>query len=284
MFTWNSLCSREILQRILSNGGCGATNWSSNISNSNKTTMQKHFQAGRRDVSGFGGNEACAAAFCCGVMPLVPAILVCQGAVDVLLSPTGQDGWWLATLLWGWFRAGCWGVLLILQRLPSFISCTLLWAADLFQQNKGHPYQVTALKPVLRLTLNGDGRMGVVPCSPPLKSRECAECFECPGECGVWHTSKYISFLYKNVPSRMTWLLKLSIHFVALKHSLQDELTAVNVKQGFSNQPAFSGDEHGSARNIVINASKVGQGLSLWVPSPAPRGQWLHLVLDCGAF
>ncbi|NWT84489.1 MD12L protein, partial [Lanius ludovicianus] len=38
----------------------------------------------------------------------------------------------------------------------------------------------------------------------------------------------------------------------------QDELTAVNVKQGFSNQPAFSGDEHGSARNIVINTSKIG--------------------------
>ncbi|KAM4772759.1 mediator of RNA polymerase II transcription subunit 12-like protein [Rhinophrynus dorsalis] len=38
----------------------------------------------------------------------------------------------------------------------------------------------------------------------------------------------------------------------------EDELTAVNVKQGFSNQPAFSGDEHGSARNIVINPSKIG--------------------------
>uniref|UniRef100_A0A8C3SW21 Mediator complex subunit 12L n=1 Tax=Chelydra serpentina TaxID=8475 RepID=A0A8C3SW21_CHESE len=38
----------------------------------------------------------------------------------------------------------------------------------------------------------------------------------------------------------------------------EDELTAVNVKQGFNNQPAFSGDEHGSARNIVINASKIG--------------------------
>ena len=37
----------------------------------------------------------------------------------------------------------------------------------------------------------------------------------------------------------------------------QDELTAVNVKQGFNNQPAFTGDEHGSARNIVINPSKV---------------------------
>ncbi|NWW53563.1 MD12L protein, partial [Pedionomus torquatus] len=46
--------------------------------------------------------------------------------------------------------------------------------------------------------------------------------------------------------------------FLPLKHTLQDELTAVNVKQGFSNQPAFSGDEHGSARNIVINASKIG--------------------------
>uniref|UniRef100_A0ACB8FAH3 Mediator of RNA polymerase II transcription subunit 12-like protein n=1 Tax=Sphaerodactylus townsendi TaxID=933632 RepID=A0ACB8FAH3_9SAUR len=40
--------------------------------------------------------------------------------------------------------------------------------------------------------------------------------------------------------------------------SLTDELTAVNVKQGFTNQPAFSGDEHGSARNIVINPSKIG--------------------------
>ncbi|XP_058517422.1 mediator of RNA polymerase II transcription subunit 12-like protein isoform X4 [Ochotona princeps] len=38
----------------------------------------------------------------------------------------------------------------------------------------------------------------------------------------------------------------------------EDELTAVNVKQGFNNQPAFTGDEHGSARNIVINPSKIG--------------------------
>ncbi|XP_072329937.1 mediator of RNA polymerase II transcription subunit 12-like protein isoform X1 [Scyliorhinus torazame] len=38
----------------------------------------------------------------------------------------------------------------------------------------------------------------------------------------------------------------------------EDELTAVNVKQGFNNQPAFSGDEHGSARNIVINPAKIG--------------------------
>ncbi|RXM27437.1 Mediator of RNA polymerase II transcription subunit 12-like protein [Acipenser ruthenus] len=34
----------------------------------------------------------------------------------------------------------------------------------------------------------------------------------------------------------------------------EDELTAVNVKQGFSNQPAFSGDE----QNIVINLAKIG--------------------------
>ncbi|KAB0356075.1 hypothetical protein FD754_000231, partial [Muntiacus muntjak] len=40
--------------------------------------------------------------------------------------------------------------------------------------------------------------------------------------------------------------------------SPEDELTAVNVKQGFNNQPAFTGDEHGSARNIVINPSKIG--------------------------
>ncbi|XP_077146875.1 mediator of RNA polymerase II transcription subunit 12-like protein [Ranitomeya variabilis] len=38
----------------------------------------------------------------------------------------------------------------------------------------------------------------------------------------------------------------------------EDELTAVNVKQGFNNQPAFSGDEYGSARSIVINPSRIG--------------------------
>lgn len=37
----------------------------------------------------------------------------------------------------------------------------------------------------------------------------------------------------------------------------QDELTALNVKQGFNNQPAVSGDEHGSARNVNFNPSKV---------------------------
>ncbi|MGH0141441.1 UNVERIFIED_CONTAM: hypothetical protein FKN15_074225 [Acipenser sinensis] len=41
-------------------------------------------------------------------------------------------------------------------------------------------------------------------------------------------------------------------------HQREDELTAVNVKQGFSNQPAFSGDEHGTARNIVVNPAKIG--------------------------
>ncbi|XP_017589904.1 PREDICTED: mediator of RNA polymerase II transcription subunit 12-like protein [Corvus brachyrhynchos] len=51
------------------------------------------------------------------------------------------------------------------------------------------------------------------------------------------------------------WSLLLEQHRAPLQ---MDELTAVNVKQGFSNQPAFSGDEHGSARNIVINTSKIG--------------------------
>lgn len=38
---------------------------------------------------------------------------------------------------------------------------------------------------------------------------------------------------------------------------LQDELTALNVKQGFNNQPAVSGDEHGSAKNVNFNPAKV---------------------------
>lgn len=37
----------------------------------------------------------------------------------------------------------------------------------------------------------------------------------------------------------------------------QDELTALNVKQGFNNQPAVSGDEHGSAKNVNFNPAKV---------------------------
>ena len=37
---------------------------------------------------------------------------------------------------------------------------------------------------------------------------------------------------------------------------VQDELTALNVKQGFNNQPAVSGDEHGSAKNVNFNPSK----------------------------
>lgn len=39
--------------------------------------------------------------------------------------------------------------------------------------------------------------------------------------------------------------------------SPQDELTALNVKQGFNNQPAVSGDEHGSAKNVNFNPAKV---------------------------
>ncbi len=44
----------------------------------------------------------------------------------------------------------------------------------------------------------------------------------------------------------------------------QDELTALNVKQGFNNQPAVSGDEHGSAKNVNFNPSKV-KTLALWL-------------------
>lgn len=40
----------------------------------------------------------------------------------------------------------------------------------------------------------------------------------------------------------------------------QDELTALNVKQGFNNQPAVSGDEHGSAKNVNFNPAKVRDG------------------------
>lgn len=47
----------------------------------------------------------------------------------------------------------------------------------------------------------------------------------------------------------------LILHFIVFV--LQDELTALNVKQGFNNQPAVSGDEHGSARNVNFNPSKV---------------------------
>uniref|UniRef100_H7C191 Mediator complex subunit 12 n=1 Tax=Homo sapiens TaxID=9606 RepID=H7C191_HUMAN len=36
----------------------------------------------------------------------------------------------------------------------------------------------------------------------------------------------------------------------------EDELTALNVKQGFNNQPAVSGDEHGSAKNVSFNPAK----------------------------
>lgn len=46
-------------------------------------------------------------------------------------------------------------------------------------------------------------------------------------------------------------------HEILCKFLFQDELTALNVKQGFNNQPAVSGDEHGSAKNVNFNPSKV---------------------------
>lgn len=49
---------------------------------------------------------------------------------------------------------------------------------------------------------------------------------------------------------------------------IQDELTALNVKQGFNNQPAVSGDEHGSAKNVNFNPSKV-MSLTLLLPRHA---------------
>ena len=45
---------------------------------------------------------------------------------------------------------------------------------------------------------------------------------------------------------------------------LQDELTALNVKQGFNNQPAVSGDEHGSAKNVNFNPAKVRAIGTVW--------------------
>uniref|UniRef100_A0A8B9JWH7 Mediator complex subunit 12 n=1 Tax=Astyanax mexicanus TaxID=7994 RepID=A0A8B9JWH7_ASTMX len=42
----------------------------------------------------------------------------------------------------------------------------------------------------------------------------------------------------------------------------EDELTALNVKQGFNNQPAVSGDEHGSAKNVNFNPSKISSNFS----------------------
>uniref|UniRef100_A0A4W3IA15 Mediator complex subunit 12 n=1 Tax=Callorhinchus milii TaxID=7868 RepID=A0A4W3IA15_CALMI len=41
-----------------------------------------------------------------------------------------------------------------------------------------------------------------------------------------------------------------------------DELTALNVKQGFNNQPAVSGDEHGSAKNVNFNPGKISSYFS----------------------
>ncbi|XP_078403088.1 mediator of RNA polymerase II transcription subunit 12 isoform X3 [Cetorhinus maximus] len=42
----------------------------------------------------------------------------------------------------------------------------------------------------------------------------------------------------------------------------EDELTALNVKQGFNNQPAVSGDEHGSAKNVNFNPGKISSYFS----------------------
>uniref|UniRef100_A0A670KMW4 Mediator complex subunit 12 n=1 Tax=Podarcis muralis TaxID=64176 RepID=A0A670KMW4_PODMU len=42
----------------------------------------------------------------------------------------------------------------------------------------------------------------------------------------------------------------------------EDELTALNVKQGFNNQPAVSGDEHGTAKNVNFNPSKISSNFS----------------------
>uniref|UniRef100_A0A671R975 Mediator of RNA polymerase II transcription subunit 12-like n=1 Tax=Sinocyclocheilus anshuiensis TaxID=1608454 RepID=A0A671R975_9TELE len=42
----------------------------------------------------------------------------------------------------------------------------------------------------------------------------------------------------------------------------EDDLTALNVKQGFNNQPAVSGDEHGSAKNVNFNPSKISSNFS----------------------
>ncbi|KAE8584082.1 hypothetical protein XENTR_v10020816 [Xenopus tropicalis] len=42
----------------------------------------------------------------------------------------------------------------------------------------------------------------------------------------------------------------------------EDELTALNVKQGFNNQPAVSADEHGSAKNVNFNPAKISSNFS----------------------
>lgn len=164
----------------------------------------------------------------------------------------------------GRFQAAFWGALQVLQRMPEVLQvlqrpCFLLpfsWAAIPCQQNQQH-LSSDGLKSVVKWTPDGDWRVTVASCSLCQKSYECAEGSECSDEHRMWRTSKYKNFPCKSMLLGLMRLLKLSFHLLHLKRSLQDELTAVNVKQGFSNQPAFSGDEHGSARNIVINTSKV---------------------------
>ena len=72
-----------------------------------------------------------------------------------------------------------------------------------------------------------------------------------------------------------------NVQCIFIKHlhffCYQDELTALNVKQGFNNQPAVSGDEHGSAKNVNFNPAKVSNPKSLVYISDVPRFQFTHL-------
>lgn len=124
-----------------------------------------------------GGNEGCAA-FCCGAMQVVPAIPVYLERRMRCSPSASQDGWWLAPLPRGRFRAGCWGALQVLQRLPR--PCFLLPFSQAARQ-------VTSLasygfEACSKVNTNGDWGVGVASCSP---SRERAKCFEGSGECGV---------------------------------------------------------------------------------------------------
>lgn len=187
LFLLEAVCF--LFQQIFPNDGCGATN----ILNFSKATMQKCFRAGGGDTWGLGLWGVCS------------SVLLRSDAAG-----SSDPSWGLAPLSWGGFRAGCWGVLQVLRRLPRpCFPRPFSRAAFLFQQNKWHPYRVMALKPVVRQTLNGDWSIGVASCSPSLKSCEGAKCLECSGECRVWHASKYISFLYKNMLLGMIWVLKL---------------------------------------------------------------------------
>lgn len=58
----------------------------------------------------------------------------------------------------------------------------------------------------------------------------------------------------------------------------QDELTALNVKQGFNNQPAVSGDEHGTAKNVNFNPAKVRSLQGYGGQAPLHRGTLTRLA------